>query len=172
MDVHIPQRMIRYGTAKFPVEMILNLVREGHPRTVFGVEVVKLQSKRLRCFATKGVVCNWCLLKGERFFLEKHLVGDLKYHLSLYGLNKNGDEVLMTRDHIVALADGGSDTLENSQPMCAPCNFAKASVKTRMSSGQYTEGDVMGYHEMQPLECGDTDEHDIRAYTYLKSGTP
>lgn len=33
--------------------------------------------------------------------------------------------VATQRDHIVALANGGEDTPENTQPLCAECNLEK-----------------------------------------------
>lgn len=52
-------------------------------------------------------------------------------HLNLYAVDPDGTEVLMTRDHVVALADGGLDEMGNLQTMCTPCNEAKDSEKQR-----------------------------------------
>ena len=52
--------------------------------------------------------------------------GHVSYHLNLIALNANGDKVLMTKDHIVAKAKGGKNTLDNYQPMCIKCNMKKA----------------------------------------------
>ena len=35
------------------------------------------------------------------------------------------DQMNLERDHIVSLASGGSDGIDNIQPLCAPCNTSK-----------------------------------------------
>jgi hypothetical protein len=51
-----------------------------------------------------------------------------KYHLNMYGIDANGEEVLFTVDHIVPESKGGKRHLNNLQTMCYPCNQRKKSV--------------------------------------------
>lgn len=93
-------------------------------------KVVKMSSKRLRTFATKGLKCATCDLVGQYFALERHLtLSDHSnpdvWHFNLYAIDADGLEVLMTRDHIQPISRGGSDGLENSQTMCSRCNNKK-----------------------------------------------
>lgn len=107
--------------------------------------LVSACSKRLRCLAISQR-CVSCGLTGSRFYVEKHHESDGKFHLNLYAIDSSNNEVLMTRDHIVALADGGEDTMENSQTMCAPCNERKGSLKHRTDHPKKffrTEGDLL-----------------------------
>lgn len=46
------------------------------------------------------------------------------YHWNLYAL-KEGEEVLMTKDHIIPKSKGGRNHLSNYQPMCQKCNQEK-----------------------------------------------
>ena len=48
----------------------------------------------------------------------------MPFHLNLYGIN-NGEEVMMTKDHIVPKSKGGSNGLKNMQTMCTVCNEIK-----------------------------------------------
>ena len=47
------------------------------------------------------------------------------YHFNLYAINDSGDEVLMTKDHIIPKSKGGKNHLSNYQPMCCYCNCKK-----------------------------------------------
>ena len=47
------------------------------------------------------------------------------WHLNLYGL-RDKKEVMLTVDHIIPKARGGSNELHNLQVLCEPCNVAKA----------------------------------------------
>lgn len=89
-------------------------------------ENVKLTSHRYKVYATKGVQCAHCGLKGIYFALEQSIVQNTKkYHFNLYAIDRYGDEVMMTVDHIIPKAKGGSDSLDNKQPLCFKCNNKK-----------------------------------------------
>lgn len=90
---------------------------------VRGIQVF-LSSLRLQVFATKGVACVACGIKGV-FFAAERSDRSGPFHLNLYAINDEGDEVLMTKDHIIPRSKGGTDDLENLQPMCAVCNALK-----------------------------------------------
>ena len=76
-------------------------------------------------FKFKGTTCVYCGLEGTFFAVERH-PNAMGWHLNLYAVDDIGDEVLMTKDHIVPRAKGGPNTLDNLQPMCTLCNGDKA----------------------------------------------
>jgi 5-methylcytosine-specific restriction endonuclease McrA len=98
--------------------------RQRKIRHVFCGVSVKVASLRLSTFKQKGVSCVSCGLKGKYFKVERNNKNE-NYHLNLYGIDKEGNEVAMTKDHIVPKSKGGKDMLSNTQTMCAICNTKK-----------------------------------------------
>ena len=117
-------------------EVVTNLnkcrVKKGTPKYAEATEreydghMVKMASQRYQLFALRGVTCVGCGVVGEFFGLEKNKgqEGD-RYHFNLYGI-RDGQEVLMTKDHIIPKSKGGKNTLDNYQVMCFECNTEKA----------------------------------------------
>ena len=86
--------------------------------------MVKGVSDRYRLFKDKGTICVTCGLQADYFKLER-FPNDAGFHLNLYGIDHEGDEVLFTKDHIIPKAKGGPNTQANFQTMCSPCNATK-----------------------------------------------
>lgn len=112
---------------KYPIHWLF--ANMGHYRLVLAGHVVKMWSKRYQVFRERGVKCAKCGIKGRYFRLECHGLHasweNNTWHFNLYALDENGNEVLMTKDHIFPKSKGGGDGLSNLQPMCANCNVKK-----------------------------------------------
>lgn len=84
---------------------------------------VKLSSDRYVVFKN-SLSCVNCGIIGSYFAVEKNN-DDFNYHLNLYAINENGEEVLMTKDHINPKSNGGKNRIGNYQTMCYKCNYEK-----------------------------------------------
>ena len=85
-----------------------------------------------KVFKHKGIDCPVCKSKGAYFALERTPGGGRnkynKWHFNLYAKDAFDRDVLMTKDHILARTNGGTDDLDNLQPMCQGCNSRKGSA--------------------------------------------
>lgn len=88
---------------------------------------VAMGSHRYQLFALKGTDCVKCGIKGQFFALERSVCNDTsKFHFNLYGIDKDGYKMMITKDHIIPRSRGGKNTLDNYQPLCYSCNQRKA----------------------------------------------
>ncbi len=91
---------------------------------------INLSTENLHLFDIKGTTCVKCGIHGVFFAKEKRLelVDDpnVDFHMSLYAFNKEGQEVLMTKDHIMPASCGGVSEMKNYQVMCEECNQEKS----------------------------------------------
>jgi 5-methylcytosine-specific restriction endonuclease McrA len=87
-------------------------------------DIIKGNSQRYQTFFTKGTKCVCCGIEG-RYFAKEKCVNAKSYHLNLYAIDENGEEVLMTKDHIIPRSKGGKNNISNYQTMCERCNVAK-----------------------------------------------
>lgn len=88
---------------------------------VFPIEELKLfkDHRRLSVFLEKGCKCVKCGLEGTQLIKGKARNGNI--HWDIY----TEDLFPLTVDHIIPKSKGGSDNMENKQPMCARCNNKK-----------------------------------------------
>lgn len=102
------------------------------------IGVARLESQRLTLFKEKGTVCACCGLEASFFRKDvglsskaiRNLTEPYKgtFHLNLYGI-RDGEEVLFTKDHILAKSNGGRNNFQNYATMCTQCNRLKGSYK-------------------------------------------
>jgi hypothetical protein len=75
--------------------------------------------RRLKVFYEKGCKCVECGVEATQLALGKDRMGNL--HLDVY----TDDFYPLTVDHILPKSFGGSDHIDNLQPMCCLCNWRK-----------------------------------------------
>ena len=126
MQVYIRKEIIDITEIlpKVVFESPLRGKQSKHQMKVINGDSINMASWRYQTFVKSGLVCVSCGLKAS-FFAKEKLLKDNRYHLNLYGL-KDDQEVLFTKDHIFPKSKGGSDSLDNFQTMCSPCNSLKS----------------------------------------------
>lgn len=89
--------------------------------------VIPMGSHRYQLFAEKGTTCIKCGVEGKYFAVERGVFSSTeKYHLNLYGIGKNGIEIMLTKDHILPRSRGGKNMIDNYQTLCFECNNRKS----------------------------------------------
>lgn len=102
---------------------VFKWIEENPKRIYWEKDGYEINTKRAKVFHKKGIMCVNCGVEGNFFALEKDKGGGL--HLDLYGLI-DGEEVLITIDHIIPKSKGGVNKMINFQTMCKLCNEMKA----------------------------------------------
>lgn len=111
---------------EFPSSEVFDKITSDDERVEFKykdeIYLVKMNSQRYFVFKENNK-CVSCGIEGTRFILQQH-PNDKSPHFNLYA-EENGQLVLMTKDHIFAKSNGGSDHYSNYQTMCSICNNLK-----------------------------------------------
>ena len=113
---------------KLPLSRVLQHI--GKPRKRVWADgklyVLRLGGVRMKLLG-RTQVCACCGLKGRYFWLDHS--GNRPPHLNLYAVRRNGQEVLMTMDHVLPRAKGGKTEDGNVQLLCKPCNQKKRDLE-------------------------------------------
>lgn len=121
---------------------------------------IKMGSQRYYVFK-ESLCCTFCGIKGQFFAKERHLNKkgqpcSESFHMNLYAINEDGEDVLMTKDHIIPKAKGGRDVLSNYATSCFICNELKSAMdddKFRSLLDKVKSGDpeaIAEYNELVP----------------------
>jgi len=143
IDLTPKTKIFNYAVIReVPIDRLSSLPFSFHPR--------------LRVFANKGCVCVTCGKVGSRLVLGEGRGGK---HWDVY----TEDLYPLTVDHIVPKSKGGSNDINNLQPMCAGCNFRKGNGDRPYTNGETREVIIDGYSKVSdsPVRC------DPNKYSYL-----
>lgn len=115
------KHVLRNEIGQVRIEDVLPYIEHNTTKVFSGI-AIKMSSARYFLFRNKGTDCVRCGAKGEYFSITSQ---NGSHHLNLIALDKDGNKVLMTKDHIIPKSKGGKNTEGNLQPMCVKCNMEK-----------------------------------------------
>lgn len=136
---------------------------------------VKMDSLRYRTFKHNGTSCSVCGIKATHFWLEINKIAfknesysiHHKPHFNLYATDDLGNEILMTKDHTLASALGGSDKVENLTTMCSVCNNKKSFKESHTL--KKIKDKIL--EKESNNECHSSKEYDLMISWHRKVGT-
>jgi 5-methylcytosine-specific restriction endonuclease McrA len=118
------KKLVHLG--EFDLDDVMPYVTESESKRDYHVGdktyTVKMNSDRYFVFKNNNR-CVACGLEGTKMILDMN-PGDHSPHFNLYAI-EDGRYVLMTKDHVLAKACGGTDELSNYATCCAICNNLK-----------------------------------------------
>lgn len=129
---------------KLPLSIIFDTYNNPNKRVRIGQYKVKTKDDRYLNFIKNGFECAICGIKGKYVNLECN--NHMGNHLNVYAI-KNGDPILLTKDHIYPKSKGGIDNIKNYQVLCEYCNGNKSdnspiNLVTALRNGQATKKSV------------------------------
>ena len=89
---------------------------------------------RWRMFTEKGTACVACGIEGTHVvkWLDSY-AAEHALHMDLFATRDDGTEIMMTMDHHIPKSKGGPTSVDNLDPMCYPCNYAKADTSPHVN---------------------------------------
>lgn len=105
----------------------LSIIKEVYNKKEKYVEIegykVRTKEDRYLNFIKHGFKCSKCGIEGKYANLEYN--SQRGNHLNVYA-EKDGQAVLLTKDHIYPKSKGGLNNIRNYQVLCEECNNMKS----------------------------------------------
>jgi hypothetical protein len=123
------ENILRRSNKRYSMNEVFSLVPDDFMTRKcidFDGDKTKFSSLKLLTFK-KNNKCYICGNEGSYFVKEKHF-DEQDWHLSLYGIDKDGKEFRMSKEYIVPLKKGGTENISNTRTICEHCLLAKDAI--------------------------------------------
>lgn len=108
---------------KLPLSIIQETYQKEQKYTEIEGHKIKTKDDRYLNFIKHGFKCEKCGVEGKYVNLE--CSPNMRNHLNVYA-EKNGQAILLTKDHIYPKSKGGLNNIKNYQVLCEKCNEEKS----------------------------------------------
>lgn len=132
-----------------PVDYVMERINENYKdknrraTIIINDDVRVKKSIRVKTFRHKGVICAHCNAKPTYVRFRRSIERPDRLYFQIIGHREDGTQFHITVDHIVPKDAGGSNRIENLQPMCNQCNSRKGNKKTVNIARIYNLNEVL-----------------------------
>jgi hypothetical protein len=105
------------------------LLEKGFIKLLTEDTVELIQTHPLNDYDMPGYVCPAPKRKRKFYSAKNWLLLKDKYNHTCLCCGRREPEIKLCADHVIPLASGGDDAIDNIQPLCRECNDAKG-IKT------------------------------------------
>lgn len=105
-----------------PLSIIETVYKHKEKIVKIGKYAFNSKDDRYLNFIKHGFKCAKCGIEGKYVNLETNYKGN---HFNVYA-EKDGEKIMLTKDHIYPKSKGGLNNIKNYQVLCEKCNTKKA----------------------------------------------
>lgn len=131
------------------LEILTNSPKRKRRSRIPITDTISVKGIRAKTFKAKGVVCAHCGATPTKISFHRNEHREDKWNFKIYGYRSNGSVFYITVDHIIPKALGGSNRIENLQPLCNHCNAEKSDKKLTECVEMYHLNEILDdiYHK-------------------------
>ena len=107
-----------------PLSIIETIYKDKEKIVKIGKYAFSSKDDRYLNFIKHGFKCAKCGIEGKYVNLETNYKGN---HLNVYA-EKDGEKIMLTKDHIYPKSKGGLNNIKNYQVLCEKCNVKNADI--------------------------------------------
>jgi len=117
------RRYLRY--ARLGINELPTFYKTPRKVNIAGYEINCHSTRMKLLFVHRELTCKCCGIKASFAAIESCPASKGHKGINFYGYDYDGNEVLLTWDHMIPKSIGGKNNMKNSQTLCTICNVIK-----------------------------------------------